>query len=74
MPASSKDRIRKEIDKLLDSGVDLDQVMVLESEQFIEFDYGDTAKCVELLNKFANIAIANATKIREARELMLTIN
>ena len=73
MSASTNEQIRREIDTLLDSGVDLDQVTVLESEQFVEFEENNVAKSIELLKKVTRNAMANARKIQEARELISAI-
>jgi len=69
---SSNDIIREEIDSLLASGVDLDQVVILESEQLAGL-IKENSECVELLERLIRYALANARKIQEARELVLKI-
>jgi hypothetical protein len=66
-------RTRMEIDLLLESGVDIDQVALLESESFTDSKQGNE-KCNQILRKMEGHVIENAKKIQEARKLILTIS
>ena len=69
---SYNDAVRKRIDALLDSSVDLDQIAVLESQIFPDSEE-ITVGCSMLLLKIENYAMQNAKKIQEAWELILTM-
>jgi hypothetical protein len=69
---TANQQTRTMIDELLESGVDLDQVMLLESENYYDSNQGNV-KCSEILRKVAGCAVENAKMIQQARELILTI-
>ena len=69
---SYDDQIWKRIDALLDSSVDLDQIAILESEMVLDSEK-ITPTCSALLQKVEGYAKANAGKIQEARELILSM-
>jgi hypothetical protein len=69
---SRNDRIRKRIDKLLDSSVDIDQIAVLMAQMPIG-SKGIRNGSSTVLKKIVCCAMENAKKIQEARELVLTL-
>jgi len=65
------EHVWKRIDALLDSSVDLDQIAILQSEMFPQSE--KTTSVSALLQKVEGYAMANAKKIQEARELILSM-
>ncbi len=60
------------IDLLLESGIDMDQLMVLESEQLAELVVSNPTFSSRL-RKIMEYAMTNAMRINEARKLVLSI-
>jgi hypothetical protein len=69
---SNNDHVWKRIDALLESSVNLDQIAILESEMFPQSEK-ITLGVSTLLQKVEDYAKANAKKIQEAREMMLSM-
>jgi hypothetical protein len=59
-----------EIEDLLEAGIDLDQVMILKSEEFSNQTIADYSK---LLKSITRYAMVNAKRIQEARRLLLRL-
>ena len=70
--SNNNQRIKERIDILLDSGVDLDQMSVLESETFSNL-YKTNPQFSAILQRIAWYALENAKRIQKARELVLKI-
>ena len=60
------------IDLLLESGIDMDQLMVLESEHLAELADANPRFTVRL-RKIIDYAMTNAMRINEARNLVLNM-
>ena len=69
---SYNQHVWKRIDALLESSVNLDQISILESEMFPQSEK-ITSGVSTLLQKVEGYAKANAKKIQEVRELMLSV-
>jgi hypothetical protein len=70
---SRNDGIRKRIDKLLDSSLDLDQIALLLSQMLPEAQ-PLSRRSSSMLHKIELCATKNAKNIQDARELVLAIH
>ena len=70
---SDEGNIRDRIDSLLDSSVDLDQIVILRSELFAKNPQIDR-KYLELLEAISKYTRENARKVQEARELIIRVS
>ena len=67
---SNGDDVSERIESLLESSVDLDQIVILRSEEFLNFEDTDR-KYLELLQTISRCAMENGRKILEARKLIM---
>lgn len=70
MEESNKVAIRNKIDDLLGKGIQYDQVIILQAEQFLA---GQNTEISKLMKDILRRAIENARTIDEARKIIFTV-
>lgn len=70
MEESNKVAIRNKIDDLLGKGIQYDQVIILQAEQFLAAQNTEISK---LMKDILRRAIENARTIDEARKIIFTV-